>query len=469
MVQTDVGSRSAAIRARMDHPIIDADGHMLEHVPTLDSYIRREGIAAGFDGLGVCPLVDADRIAERSRLHGAFMDSWSIPARQTRDLATATLPSLLYERMDELGLDFAVVYPTFGPGFTHLPDEHLRRGSCRALNRYSAEVFADFADRLTPAAAIPMTTPEEAIDELEFAVGTLGLKAALIAAYTIRPLESGEPGVGYYAGWLDTYGIDSVHDYDPFWRRCVELGVAPGAHSLGMGWGSRRSPTNYVYNQIGHFAVAGEALAKALFLGGVTRRFPALRVGLLEGGVAWAVSLYSDLVSRWQKRNPEAIQHYNPDLIDAELFNALFDQYAGKLDASRPTWWQQHLRMLTPPDDFARCEIERAEDIRDLFVTPFSFGCEADDPMTKLAFDRQLNPFGSQLSAMFSSDIGHWDVRDMREVVEEAYELVEHGALDEQEFADFTFGNVARFYTDANPRFFEGTAVEADVTKLLST
>ena len=30
------------------------------------------------------------------------------------------------------------------------------------------------------------------------------------------------------------------------------------------------------------------------------------------------------------------------------------------------------------------------------------------------------------MKAVFSSDIGHWDVPDMREVVEEAYEMVEH-------------------------------------------
>jgi len=33
---------------------------------------------------------------------------------------------------------------------------------------------------------IPMTTPEEAIEELEFAVGELGMKAAMITAYVPR-------------------------------------------------------------------------------------------------------------------------------------------------------------------------------------------------------------------------------------------------------------------------------------------
>jgi len=45
---------------------------------------------------------------------------------------------------------------------------------------------------------------------------------------------------------------------------------------------------------------------------------------------------------------------------------------------------------------------------------------------------------------MFASDIGHWDVPDIREVLPEAWELVENEQLDEQEFADFTCGNVNR-------------------------
>ena len=47
----------------------------------------------------------------------------------------------------------------------------------------------------------------------------------------------------------------------------------------------------------------------------------------------------------------------------------------------------------------------------------------------------------------------------MREVLEEAYELVDHELLSEADFRDFTFGNVTRLYGSMNPDFFEGTAV----------
>lgn len=83
--------------------------------------------------------------------------------------------------------------------------------------------------------------------------------------------------------------------------------------------------------------------------------------------------------------------------------------------------------------------------------------------MTATAFESRRNPFGVHLHAMFSSDIGHWDVPDMVEVLEETWEQVEKGWLDRSAFRDFVFGNAARFYTDTNPDFFRGTVVERQV------
>ena len=106
------------------------------------------------------------------------------------------------------------------------------------------------------------------------------------------------------------------------------------------------------------------------------------------------------------------------------------------------------------------CQIEKAEDIRDLFVPNFYFGCEADDPLNATAFNRKMNPFGAQLRAIFSSDIGHWDVPDMTEVLEEAYELVEDEVITEEDFRDFVFTNPVSLWAGMNPDFFKGTVVE---------
>ncbi len=69
------------------------------------------------------------------------------------------------------------------------------------------------------------------------------------------------------------------------------------------------------------------------------------------------------------------------------------------------------------------------------------------------------NPFGAQIHALYSSDIGHFDVIDMRDPLREAYELVEDGVISEDNFRAFTFSNAVHLWSTQNPRFFEGTVV----------
>ena len=39
------------IRERLDHPVVDSDGHYWEHWPDLDRYVRDEGISEGLNAL----------------------------------------------------------------------------------------------------------------------------------------------------------------------------------------------------------------------------------------------------------------------------------------------------------------------------------------------------------------------------------------------------------------------------------
>jgi len=278
-----------------------------------------------------------------------------------------------------------------------------------------------------------------------------------------------------YAYWLDTFCLESEYDYDPVWAKCVELKVAPTFHSAGMGWGHRTSISTYMYNHIGHFAEAGEALCKALFFSGVTKRFPTLKFAFLEGGVSTGARLYADLIARWKKRNPEAIENYNPANLNMELVVDLCRRYGGRVTEGK----LEHLSAASGAtintkaapantNDFARSGVTKEEDIRDLFVPHFYFGCEADDPMNATAFNTKANPFSQKIKAVYSSDIGHWDVPDMTEVTEEAYELVEHGVITEEDFRDFVFTNPTTLWTGMNPDFFKGTVVERQVNQFLA-
>lgn len=449
------------IRERLDHPVIDADGHFFEYLPAIDHYLREEGVEGGMAGLmryasfDGAERWDAMTPEEREARRPPRTPWWGNPMANTLDFATSNAPRLLHSRLDELGLDFAVCYPSVGLLFPNQRDERTRVACCRAMNRYAADIFTGLENRMTPVAVIPMFSPDEALAELDHAVGTLGHKTVMLGGFAVRPL----PGGGE---WVDHLGLDSAYDYDPVWQYLVDRGLSAAFHSGSMGWTARRSVSNFSYNHMGHFGAASEATAKSLFFGGVFRRFPRLRLAFLEGGVTWAVQMLVDLIGHFEKRGPEGIQAYDPSKLDAELFDELMEKHGGpmKTVAGAGEFLKAGFGRVQVHEDFAAPGVESAEDIVRQVTTVCTFGCEADDPLTGIAFDRSRMPLGTELKALFSSDIGHWDVPDMREVLPEAYEHREHGWLDASAFRRFLCDNAYRFYTETNPRFFEGTVLD---------
>ena len=478
---TNGQTEARSIHARLKHPIIDADGHWAEFAPLMREEFRRIGGDTAVEALAMAsariPNSLAMSVGERRRRRIGQEAFWFLPTKNTLDRATAMMPRLLYERLDDLGLDFCVVYPTAGLGYYRLPPDRLRRALCRAYNVFTADQFRPFNDRIVPAAIIPMYTPEEAIEELEFASRQLGYKVVMMGSLIRRPIPAlveEHPEAAKFVEWYDPIAIDSEHDYDPVWAKCRELRIAPSFHNGARSILLRNSPSNFCYNHIGHFASASEAMAKAIFFGGVTRRFPELNFAFLEGGVGWACSLYADLIGHWEKRNRQALENTNPERLDRTTLLALAQKYgsATVVDAVRRgdglddngdgTGGVEDL------DDYSRCRITTKKDFHDLYVKRFYFGCEADDPINAWAFNRKANPGDARLNAFFSSDIGHFDVPDMTEVVPEAYELVEHGLLNDDDFRDFVFANAVRFWGELNPDFFKGTVVEKQAAEVLA-
>ena len=365
---------AAQIKSRLDHPIIDADGHWVEYGPVFTEQLRKVGgdkAVAGWNavGGGVRGVLSMS-VEERRRRRISQELFWGHPTKNTRDLATAMFPKLMYERLDEIGLDFAIIYPTGGLRVPRVGDGAARRAAARAYNVVTADYFRPFADRMTPAAIIPMHTPEEAIEELEFATQQLGYKVAMLGSLMDRPVEAAGNVAGEaarFAVWQDVIGLDSEHDYDPVWARCLELGIAPSFHSGARRAGLRLSPSNVSYNHIGHFAAANHAACKAMFLGGVTRRFPALRMAFLEGGSGWATMLYGDLIGHWEKRSRKGLEQTDPRNLDRPLLMELAGAYGydAMLAAlrERDGWPYPGEDKLTGGiadlDDYAACRITR--------------------------------------------------------------------------------------------------------------
>ena len=468
--------RAADIRAGLKHPVIDGDGHWMEPIPVFLEYLREAGGPGAVDRMrAMWRRNDAwYRATGPERQHHRLRRAiwWGVTSN-TRDKATALLPALLNERLPELGIDFAVMYPSFGLTINAIADDDLSRAAARAYNRMTADMFAPFAARFAPVAIIPARTPDSAIQELEYAVGELGYKAIMLRGNQERAIPGAAEGIDPQkaAYYCDTIALDSPYDYDPFWKRCVELGVAVTQHSGSTRWTDRASISNFTFNHVGHFAESNHAFARSVFLGGVARRYPTLNFGFMEGGVSWACQMCGDLIEHWEKRRREALQYPNATGID-EL-RALIDRYGdaklkrsadailNNLDAFRP---ECSLEELSRPehvvDDFEASGVNSKNDIRAVFSRNFFFGCEADDRATLWAFDPRM---GVRLRPVFSSDFTHFDVPDFSEVIPEAFEMVEKGYVTDQDFREFTFTNAALLHTGNNPDFFKGTVVEQAV------
>jgi hypothetical protein len=170
--------RSKAIRERLGHPVIDADGHYIEFGPSILEFMKETAGARVADAF----VELNDRIAKsigmtthQRRDSGIAQEGfWITPAKNTWDRAAATMPRVLHERLDEFGFDLTVLYPSAGLLVPRLEDEEMRRASCRAFNCYLAAHYRDFADRITPAAVIPCIRPTRQSRSWNTRCGQLG-------------------------------------------------------------------------------------------------------------------------------------------------------------------------------------------------------------------------------------------------------------------------------------------------------
>jgi len=185
------------------------------------------------------------------------------------------------------GIDFGIVYPTAGLGIPRIGDDETRRAVIRGFNIVTADYFAKLSDRLTPAAVIPMHTPKEAIAELEFVTKELGSKVGMfgsgVAGRCQSPRSGAPRGSIRKSRGMRCSSTSSVSTATttttPSGKNARNLESRRPSTPAAAASDLRNNPSNFTFNHIAHFAAAGHAVAKGLFLGGVTRRFPDLRFG----------------------------------------------------------------------------------------------------------------------------------------------------------------------------------------------
>ena len=283
------GSRSADIHKQLSHPVVDGDAHWLESVPVFHDYLKATGGQSMLDEY-IKTQASADRYfqtppADRVRQRMGRPNYWFGPGN-TLDRATSMIPKLMYERLPDFGIDFAIVYPTLGLGGFQGANRvqgagltsDLRRCCVRAYNIMAADMFRAYADRMTPAAIIPTVTPAGGRRRSRIRRQD-AWPESWHAARRHSASNSGRRGLA--AGpsrrrhYFDNLALDSPYDYDPLWAKMVELGLAYTSHSgSSSDTATRTSPTSVVQSRVGHFAQAHQIALKGLLLGGVPHRFP---------------------------------------------------------------------------------------------------------------------------------------------------------------------------------------------------
>ena len=419
-------NRAAEIHASLKHPVIDGDGHWLEPVPVFLEYLCEVGGAQSVDRMRA--LWQRTHAWYRStwseRQHNRTRRSnwWGVTSK-TLDKATALLPALLNERLPELGIDFALIYPSLGLAFNGIAQDDLRRAAARAYNKMTVDMFAPYAARFAPVAIIPVHTPEEAIEELEYAVGKLGYRAIMLKGNQERPIPSAAEGVdAKKAAWyVDTLALDS-----PLELRSILAALRRPRR--------RRDPT------LGQRPLAGSRLHQQLHLQPYRplRRIESrLREGRFPGrsGAALPEPQFR-LHGRRRELGLSVVRRPDRTLGEAppcRLTKPRRHQHRRDASFYRPVWRREtesqcrrdheqpglscgrnaasknsRGRSLSPTIS-PRQESSQKRIFGRLFSTNFYFGCEADDRTTMWAFDPRM---GFRLRPVFSSDFTHFDVPD---------------------------------------------------------
>jgi predicted TIM-barrel fold metal-dependent hydrolase len=209
------------------------------------------------------------------------------------------------ELMDEQGVDYAMMYPTLASlveeRMRHDPD--LCAAAIHALNEWMLEAWPfAYENRIF---ATPVITPgvvEHAVAELEFALDH-GAKAVLM-----RPA----PAWGYRGP-----RSFALPEFDPYWARLEESGVLLVLHASDSGYSRYVNEWEGSDNEMLAFCQPSpfdlsltedhrpvRDAATSLICHGALRRFPGLRVALVESGAGWVPHLL-ELLDRAALKAPQ--------------------------------------------------------------------------------------------------------------------------------------------------------------------
>jgi predicted TIM-barrel fold metal-dependent hydrolase len=206
------------------------------------------------------------------------------------------------ELMDEQGVDYAMMYPTLASLVEERmkDDPDLCADAIHALNQWMTEAWPyTFERRIFSTPVIATGLVDRAMEELDFVVEH-GARAILM-----RPA----PAWGYRGP-----RSFALAEFDPFWKKVEESGVLvvlhasdsgynrytnewEGAHGEALAFGE---PSLFSMTVEGDYRAVRDA-ATSLICHGALRRFPKLRIALVENGGGWVPHFLEQLDHAYEK------------------------------------------------------------------------------------------------------------------------------------------------------------------------
>jgi len=225
-------------------------------------------------------------------------------------------PKAEIEDMDARGIDMSVVSSSTVLQGTSWADAKTDLELCRRCNDQAAEWVAKYPKRFVGSFVLPLQDGKLALQELERAVNTLGLKVANISSsYN-----------GVYVG-------DPI--YHPFWETIQEFGVTVWIHPEGIRdpWFQRYA----LWNSAGQSIEEAKAMASLIYEGVMTK-YPRLKIVMAHGGGYFPH--YLGRLDRNTANRPDTVRntggntpstflrsfHYDSCVYDPQVLKVLLDR-----------------------------------------------------------------------------------------------------------------------------------------------
>jgi len=277
--------------------IIDGDGHIQEDEAAIIAHMEPEYRRIAEQSGVVFPPLD--------HLHAGR----AVETPPKRDGRPSQGPEGWVDFLEDVGIDWAVLYPTKALAYGKIVSLDYAVAACKAYNDWLSDTYLKFNPRFKGMAIIPMQDPEEAVKELTRAVEDLGMMGAMmpsnglaqpLGAKTYWPIykEANRLGccLAVHGGAHDRFGLDQMNMYVP-------------VHALGHPWGLAVNCANMLYN-------------------GIFERFPKVRVAYLEGGTAWLLFLLERLHASHETHfqyMPEGVLGVREEEEPTEVIKKLID------------------------------------------------------------------------------------------------------------------------------------------------